>query len=135
MTLNAFLIIFASVFLHAAWNFISRASRPSVAFFWLVEAFGGLFLIPFVFMAKIDWQALPAAFWWCFLGSSVFESLYSVGLSKTYKKTDISIAYPLMRALPVLLVALIKIDICGISRYDNCCSRLFYFAAAILEKF
>ncbi len=107
MTLNAFLIIFASVFLHAAWNFISRASRPSIAFFWLVEAFGGIFLIPFVFMAKIDWQALPAAFWWCFLGSSVFESLYSVGLSKTYKKTDISIAYPLMRALPVLLVALI----------------------------
>ena len=107
MTLNAFLIILASVFLHAGWNFISRASRPSIAFFWLVEAFGGLFLIPFLFIVKVDWSVLPKAFWLCFLASSVFESVYSVGLSKTYKKTDISIAYPLMRALPVLLVAVI----------------------------
>lgn len=107
MTLNAFFVIFASVFLHAAWNFISRASRPSIAFFWLVEGFGGIFLIPFIFLVKVDWAALPSAFWYCFLGSSIFESLYSIGLSKTYKKTDISIAYPLMRALPVLLVALI----------------------------
>lgn len=107
MTLNAFLIILASVFLHAGWNFISRASRPSIAFFWLVETFGGIFLIPFIFMVKVQWSDLPTAFWLCFLGSSVFESFYSIGLSKTYKKTDISIAYPLMRALPVLLVAII----------------------------
>lgn len=107
MTINAFLIILASVFLHAGWNFISRASRPSIAFFWLVEFFGGLFLIPFLFIIKVNWTELPLMFWVCFMISSVFESVYSIGLSKTYKKTDISIAYPLMRALPVLLVAII----------------------------
>lgn len=106
MTLNAFLLIFASVFLHAGWNLISRASRPSLAFFWLVETFGIIFLLPFIFIIDMPWKELPMEFWYCFIGSSVFESIYSVGLSKTYKKTDVSIAYPLMRALPVLLVAL-----------------------------
>ena len=107
MTWNAFIVILVSVFLHAGWNFLSRASRPSIAFFWLVEAFGGLFLIPFLFIVKMPWSELPAAFWIFFAVSSVFEGLYSIGLSKTYKTTDISIAYPLMRALPVLLVAVI----------------------------
>ncbi len=107
MNTNAFLLILASVFLHAGWNFISRASRPSVAFFWFVEAFGGLFLLPVLFFIDIRWSELPKEFWWCFAVSAVFESMYSVGLSKTYKKTDISIGYPLMRALPVLFVAII----------------------------
>lgn len=107
MTLNAFLLILISVFMHAAWNFISRASRPSISFFWQAETFGLFLLLPFVFIAKIPWGELPLTFWLCFIGSSFFESVYCIGLSKSYKKIDISIAYPLMRALPVLLVAII----------------------------
>lgn len=107
MNSQAFLLILISVFLHAGWNFISRASRPSVAFFLFVEAFGSLFLLPVLFLINVNWNELPLDFWLCFAASSVFESIYSLGLSKTYKKTDISIGYPLMRALPVLLVAVI----------------------------
>lgn len=107
MTLNAFLLIFVSVFLHAAWNLLSRASRPSISFFWLAETSGIIFLLPFLFIADIPWGKLPPFFWYSFIGSSIAESVYCIGLSKTYKKNDISIAYPLMRAIPVLLVAII----------------------------
>ena len=34
---TAFLLILFSVFLHAGWNFLSKANRPSKAFFMLAN--------------------------------------------------------------------------------------------------
>ena len=35
MTLTAFLLVFLSVFLHAIWNFLSKKTNPSGAFYLL----------------------------------------------------------------------------------------------------
>ncbi len=105
MTLTAFLLILVSVFLHAGWNFLSKAHRPSAAFYLVLNGSSLLYLWPFLLFSNIRWCGLPGAFWMLFAASSAFEVLYSVGLFRAYRQGDISLVYPLARAIPVLLVA------------------------------
>lgn len=104
MNQTAFLLILISVFLHAGWNFLSKANRPSASFYVIVNGIVAVALLPFPLIAKIAWVQLPWKFWIFFAGSVFFEIIYAIGLFKAYKKNDISMAYPLMRALPVLLI-------------------------------
>ena len=105
MTLPAFWLILLSIFLHVGWNLISKKSQPTAAFYLLTSVTSFLLYFPCVFFAGIDWGALGAKFWCFVLLSIASEILYFIGLFKTYRSADISLAYPMVRALPVLLVA------------------------------
>ena len=105
MTLKAFLLIFASVFMHAAWNFMSKKESPTAAFYMLAALAGTLFWLPWSFFSGIDLAALPGKFWAVFLISNFFEVLYFTALAHGYRHGDISLVYPLGRALPVLMIA------------------------------
>ena len=105
MTLSAFWLILLSIFLHVGWNLISKKSQPTAAFYLLTSVTSFLLYFPCVFFAGIDWGALGGKFWCFVLLSIASEILYFIGLFKTYRSADISLAYPMVRALPVLLVA------------------------------
>lgn len=105
MSLTAFLLIFLSVFMHAAWNFLGKKDSPTIAFFWLAGVAGGIFWIAGALLCGINLTELPAQFWKYFLISSGFEVLYMSALAYGYRYGDISLVYPLGRSLPVLLVA------------------------------
>lgn len=109
MNKSAFFLILLSVFLHAGWNFLSKANRPSKAFFMLANLTIALLSLPFVFLVPVQWSELPRQFWILLAGSVFFEVLYAMGLAGAYKKQDISEAYPLARALPVLMVAVVTL--------------------------
>ena len=115
MTLSAFGLILLSIFLHVGWNLISKKSRPSAAFYLLNSVTSFCIYVPCVFFAGIDWSAFGTGFWLFVLGSITSEILYFIGLFKTYRSTDISLAYPMVRALPVLLVAAVT-TLCGIGK-------------------
>jgi len=105
MSITAFLLILISAFMHAGWNFLSKANHPTIAFFVVVNGTIAILTIPFLFLAGIPYPELGRSFWLLLAGSILFETLAVVGLAGAYRKQDISIAYPLARALPVLLVA------------------------------
>ena len=105
MTAVAFGLILLSIFLHVGWNLISKKSQPSAAFYLLTSVTSFLIYLPCAFFAGIDWGALGGAFWGVVLLSIASEILYFIGLFKTYRCADISLAYPMVRALPVLMVA------------------------------
>ena len=105
MTWSAFMLILLSIFLHVGWNLISKQSRPSAAFYLLASVTSFLLYLPCIFFADINWTALGWKFWCGYFFSIVSEILYFIGLFKTYRHADISLAYPMVRALPVLLVA------------------------------
>ncbi len=107
MTLIAFTLIFFSVFLHAGWNFASKKSVPSGAFYFLMSATSTFLWMPVLFFVPVAWSALPGRFWMLLGGSVVCEVFYVLGLAYAYRLTDISLAYPLGRALPVLVIAFI----------------------------
>ncbi len=105
MTLIAFILVFLSVFLHVAWNFISKSMRPSLAFYMLMSGTSACIFFPVFLFSDLRLTALPPVFFWLLLGSVVAEVMYVAGLAYAYRKSDISLSYPLVRALPVLMVA------------------------------
>lgn len=107
MTLVAFILIFYSAFSHAGWNFLCKSHRPSPSFMLVLNTSSALCLLPFFAMLKIQWCDLPHSFWYAFACSVVANAVYGFGLALAYRYGDISISYPLSRALPVLLTALI----------------------------
>lgn len=109
MTLEAFILVFVSVFLHAGWNFLSKKTLPSLAFYAIATASAAVAWLPVLFWARIDLTSLPLSFWLLWLVSISFEFIYFLGLTNAYRRSDISLVYPLARAVPVLLTALITL--------------------------
>jgi len=107
MTFTAFWLIALSVLLHVSWNLISKATKPSAAFYLLTAADAAIVSLPFLWKAGIAWDALPPAFWGYFAWGCVANILYYSGLFLSYRHSDISLAYPMVRALPVLFTAVI----------------------------
>src|SRR5690606_24318932 len=64
---------------------------------------------PFLFLGGIPFRSLPASFYLLLFGSVLAEVLYVAGLAYAYRRSEISLVYPIMRALPVLMVALLSI--------------------------
>ena len=86
MTLTAFILIFASVILHALWHFICKSARPVPAFYMVVSASCLCTTLPFALTSGIDLTRLRA-----------------------YRLADVSLAYPLARALPVIMTAFVTV--------------------------
>lgn len=57
-----------------------------------------------VLLINGQWLQLPQTFWLLLLLSGAFQSIYMAGLAWAYARGEISVLYPLARALPVLLV-------------------------------
>ena len=109
MSLIAFWLILVSAVLHATWNLISKCHRPSVVFYAQSTGTAALFWVPLLLYVKPDFAALPPGFWYFLAGSVCFEVIYYAGLAHAYSRSDISVAYPMARSLPVLLTALITV--------------------------
>ena len=109
MTLFAFVLVFISVFLHVAWNFISKSVKPSLAFYMLMSGTSACILLPFFVFSDLRLASLPMAFFYLLFGSIAAEMMYMAGLAYAYRKSDISLSYPLVRALPVLMVAVLTV--------------------------
>lgn len=109
MSLIAFLLVFASVFLHVAWNFISKKVKPSLAFYSLMSLTASIVWIPFFVVSDFRFVVMPWQFYLLYFFSVICEVVYMTGLANAYKKGDISLVYPVARALPVLMIAILTV--------------------------
>ena len=109
MTLTAFLLVFLSVFLHAIWNFLSKKTNPSGAFYLLSSTTAALLWLGFFLSTELSFSSLPVRFWVLLACSIACEAVYCLGLAHAYRVADISLAYPLGRALPVLMIAAVAL--------------------------
>lgn len=107
MTPAAILLVTISAFAHASWNLLGKRQNPSTAFFFLASAFATLCLAPILFIYRDLFTLLPARVWVWVVLTSLFEALYYIGLAGAYRHGDLSVAYPLVRAIPVVLVAVL----------------------------
>ena len=109
MSITAAVLIFISVFMHVAWNMLSKSTRPSTAFYIIMNFIGGIIWLPFFISSAAVFNGLPVLFYLLLLGSCLFEVIYMFGLAHGYKHGDISLIYPVVRALPVVLLAAITL--------------------------
>ena len=109
MSVIAAILIVVSAFMHAGWNFVSKRRNPSLAFFFVTAVFAALIISPILVIHRHVLGLLPTAVWGLIVATGIAQTVYFFGLAGAYKKGDISLAYPLARALPVLLVASISL--------------------------
>lgn len=105
MTLVSGLLILISAVIHAGWNLLSKRTDPSMTFFLAANILGNLCLAPALLLYGPIIQYFPkeTIAWLALTG--IFQAVYYLGLSGAYRIGHISIAYPLARSLPVVLVA------------------------------
>ena len=107
MTAVAILLVTISAFAHAFWNLLGKRQNPSTAFFFIASALAALCLSPLLFIYYDVFALIPARVWlWVGL-TSLFEAIYYISLAGAYRHGDLSVAYPIARALPVILVAIL----------------------------
>lgn len=109
MSLTAILLILASACAHVAWNVVGKKHHPNLPFFAIALVFGNIVLSPMILWNLGLFAAIPTQVWQCLVLTSLFQALYMYGLVGAYKSGHLSVAYPLARAIPVLLVALIRV--------------------------
>lgn len=108
MTSAAVIIVIVSAFVHALWNVVGKRESPSPEFFLRATVLGCLCLIPVVFRHLDVVRLFPPRVWWLLLATGLCQAAYYTGLAGAYRCGHLSIAYPLARSLPVIMVAVVS---------------------------
>jgi uncharacterized membrane protein len=109
MSSIAIFLVLLSAFMHAGWNLLSKRVSPSAGFFLLTTLPGLLVLVPVAILNRDLLNGMSQAVWILLIVAGFFQAVYFSGLAGAYRSGDMSIAYPLARAVPVLLVMLISL--------------------------
>jgi drug/metabolite transporter (DMT)-like permease len=109
MTLFVLALVTISAFTHALWNFLSKRQNPSAAFFLMASVTSSVVLIPLLFIFQDGLIAIPFTVWGLIVATGAAQALYYIFLAGAYRTGDLSLAYPLARSLPVMLVALVSL--------------------------
>lgn len=106
MSFTAFLLIVASAGLHATWNLVAKKNRMSLPFYMIIASSCMLVWLHVQFWTPVAVSALSWKFWMTVFASVAADVLYCCGLVLSYRRMEMATAYPVMRALPIILTAL-----------------------------
>jgi len=109
MTVTAMILVLLSVVVHAGWNALSRRRRPATGFMLLASATGAVLLAPVALWHAPQLLDVAPTFWMALAGTSLFMALYYIALAGAYRAGQMSLVYPLARALPALLVPIVGV--------------------------
>jgi len=90
--------------MHVGWNLMSKKQTPGAAFFLLMTAFACIPLLPVPFYYFDLLSTFTMELWLLLILTASGQTLYLTTLAASYRKSEMSLAYPLIRSLPVLLV-------------------------------
>ena len=134
MELSVFAIVIFAAALHASWNAIVKGGGDTLLTTVLVTASAAL-----IATVSLPFLPPPARASWPFIAAStVFQVVYFVLVARTYRVSDMSLTYPLMRGTAPLLVALASVAWLGepLSRFARLgvgviCAGVLSMAAAV----
>ena len=104
MTLTAAILLMVSAVAHAGWNLLGKRGQPSLAFMLAANTFGLLPLLPVVVAGWENLAFFSPQIWLYLTLTGICQAIYYAGLAGAYRNGDLSIAYPLARSMPVILV-------------------------------
>lgn len=109
MPIDVLCLVLLSAFLHASWNAVVKSSPDKFLDIVFVAASAALLCA-----ISAPFLPLPASASWGYIAlSAVIHVLYFILIGATYRSGDMSHAYPLMRGVPPLLVALVSGPLIG----------------------
>lgn len=106
VTITAIVLILISTATHVGWNLLGKRNHPTAAFLFVANTLGCLCLAPALIPFGHALAVFPAQVWWSLGLTGFFQALYYAALAGAYRAGDMSVAYPLARSTPVVLVAI-----------------------------
>ncbi len=101
-------LVFLSTILHASWNLLAHARRNDQTLFLRAALVTGLVgLGPVLWSEWTGSNRFPPMVWLLLVITGLFQGLYFLGLTRGYGSGDFTVVYPVARALPVLILALV----------------------------
>jgi drug/metabolite transporter (DMT)-like permease len=134
VTLSAVILLLTSAVSHAGWNVLGKRQNPAPAFFLAANTLGCLCLLPAVLVYRAALAAFSGSVWCLLIATGLCQAIYYAGLASAYRQGDMSVAYPLARSLPVLLVALVGLSLGQASQVSQraLLGMLFVLAGGLL---
>lgn len=105
MSITAALLVIASALVHATWNFLGKRDGAE-GMYYLVSSLSGAGLMLLIIILWGFGVRMPPVVWALLIPAGFFQALYLTGLAGAYRTGDLSTAYPVARAFPVLMVPL-----------------------------
>jgi drug/metabolite transporter (DMT)-like permease len=105
----ALALVSLSAVTHASWNLISKRSSPSASYFLIANLFGAALLLPVLLAFRRAVPYFSPAVWTILALTGLFQAIYYTGLALAYRKGEMTLAYPMVRSLPVVIVPLVNL--------------------------
>lgn len=102
-------LVFIAACLHASWNLAAHSQRSNTSFFFQLTLIAGLLGLAPTACFQLTQAPLPGAIWVLLAATGISQTVYYVGLSMGYRHGDFTTVYPLVRALPVLILAFVDV--------------------------
>lgn len=114
MPLFAIGLVLLSAVFHALWNFVSKQAIGGPIFVWIFGVLEVIFYFPVMLIAVMLAPPVIGAIEIIFIvGSGVLHMAYFVLLSKGYQVGELSVVYPLARAIGPLISTIFAILLFG----------------------
>jgi len=104
MSLFSLALVLTSAAMHAGWNLLVR-DRLAINMFMCLSIVAIVLLLPPMLLLEAVGPPVIAVVPLNLLLGGVFLTIYYFGMTHSYRGGDFTVAYPLARALPVLMVA------------------------------
>ena len=111
MTTTALILVLMSAVAHAWWNLAIKQRDPSVPLFLLANVAGAVVCLPGLIAHAECLAQFPPRFWLLTLLTGLSQAIYCIGLARAYESGEYSRAYPIIRAVPVVLVAFVAMSL------------------------
>jgi len=103
MTYIAFSLIVFSAVLHASWNLLAKKNHITVPYYAMLCGTNVILLGHVQFWTPVHLLEMPWPFWAALAGSVFSDAiLYCTGIVFAYRYIEMSVAYPMMRSLPIV---------------------------------
>ena len=106
MTGTAFFLVLSSAALHASWNLIAKKRRMTVAFFTALATVGWAWSSCLLVLRPPPSEFFGPPLALALFGVLVGQLLFAFGLGSSYRRLDMSSAYPMINALPLPILAI-----------------------------
>ena len=107
MPIFALTLVLIAAVMHAAWNLIVHAQKQDRFLLVRLSLLFGLIGVGPLLIAEWLHPVLTPLAWRMLALSVVFQTMYLTGLTMGYRSGDFTVIYPLVRALPILALAMI----------------------------
>jgi drug/metabolite transporter (DMT)-like permease len=101
-------LVLVSAVLHVAWNYQVKRSPAPVLYTWWIQVLGALILAPIAL-----WRTWPVSIpwggWACVAGTGLLYVAYFGLIAQSYRREDLSRAYPIARGVAPLATALLGV--------------------------